>query len=74
MSVVMIGPFPIPQVVGGLIGAVGGYAVAYRIFSPRKLGISWFANQLRTLGELTIMAVGMMLGQIVGHLLHRFIA
>jgi hypothetical protein len=63
----MIGPFAIPQVVGGLIGGVGGFAVGWRLFSPRKPGISWLASQLRIFGALTIMGVGMMLGQIIGY-------
>jgi hypothetical protein len=70
----MIGPFPILQIVGGVIGAVGGFAAGYRLLSPRKPGISWYASQLRTLGQLTIMGVGMTFGQIVGHFLYRLIA
>ena len=70
----MIGPFSITQVVGGLIGGFGGFAVGYRLFSPRKPGISWFASQLRNLGALMIMGVGMALGQIIGHLLHKLMA
>ena len=73
MLVVMIGPFPILQVVGGLIGAVGGFAVGLRLFSPRRPSMSWLAGQLRTFAALTIMALGMALGQIIGHLLHTLI-
>lgn len=72
MLVVMIGPFPILQVVGGLIGAVCGFAVG-RLFSPRRPGMSRLAGQLRTFAALTIMVLGMALGQIIGHLLHTLI-
>jgi hypothetical protein len=70
----MIGPFPIIQAVFGLIGAVGGFAVGYRLFSPYKPGISWLAGQLRYLGALNIMAVGCMLGQVIGYFLHKLVA
>jgi hypothetical protein len=48
----MIGPFPILQVVGGLIGGVGGFAVGYQLFSLRKPDLGWLARQLRALGAL----------------------
>jgi hypothetical protein len=63
----MIGPFPILQVVGGLIGGVGGFAVGYQLFSLRKPDLGWLARQLRSLGALAIMGIGMMLGQISGY-------
>ncbi len=69
----MIGPFPILQVVGGLIGGVGGFAVGYKLFSLRKPDLGWLA-QLRILGALAIMSIGMMLGQISGHFLHTLLA
>ena len=74
ISVMMIGPFPILQVVGGLIGGVGGFAVGYQLFSLQKPDLGWFARQLHTLGALAIMGIGMMLGQISGHFLHTLFA
>jgi len=74
ISVAMIGPFPILQVVGGLIGGVGGFAVGYQLFSLRKPDLGWLARQLRNLGALAIMGIGMMLGQISGHFLHTLLA
>lgn len=74
ISGVMIGPFPILQVVGGLIGGVGGFAVGYQLFSLRKPDLGWLARQLRSLGALAIMGIGMMLGQISGYFLHRLLA
>jgi len=47
MAVAMIGPFPILQIVFGLIGGVGGFAVGYRLFSPYKPGFNWLVGQLR---------------------------
>jgi hypothetical protein len=47
----MIGPFPILQVVGGLIGGVGGFAVGYQLFSLLKPDLGWLARQLRTLAH-----------------------
>jgi hypothetical protein len=66
--------FPIPQVIGGLIGGFGGLTIGFRLFSPRKPGIGWLAGKLRTLGALTIMGVGMMFGQIIGYFLHKLMA
>jgi hypothetical protein len=71
---VMIGPFPFLQVVGGLIGGFGGFAVGYQLFSRRKPNLGWHAHQLRNLGALAIMAIGMTLGQISGYLLHALLA
>jgi len=43
-------------------------------FSLRKPDLGWLARQLRTLGALAIMGIGMMLGQISGHFLHTLLA
>jgi hypothetical protein len=71
---VMMGPFPILQVVGGLIGGFGGFAVGYQLFSLRNPDLGWLARQLRSLGTLAIMAIGLMLGQVTGLFLHKLFA
>jgi len=53
---------------------VGGFAVGYQLFALRKPDLGWLARQLRTLGALAIMGIGMMLGQISGHFLHTLLA
>ena len=56
------------------MGGVGGFAVGYQLFSLRKPD-PWLAcRQLRILGALAIMGIGMMLGQISGHFLHTLLA
>jgi hypothetical protein len=67
----MIGPFPIAQVLGGVVGAFVGLVIGYRLLVPGQAGIGWLARQLRTLGALMFMGVGMTLGQLIGYLLHR---
>ena len=70
----MVGPLPLAQVIGGLIGGFAAFAVGWRLFQPRKPGIGWLAGQLRTLGALTVMSAGTLLGQIVGSFVHTLLS
>jgi hypothetical protein len=63
--------FPVSQVLLGLALGIAGYILGRRLFLPHKPGISRLSYHLRTLGALSIMAVGLALGQILGHLLAK---